>query len=154
VLEIVQVGDPVLTTPAAAVDDSEILSQKIQQLIQDMTKTMYAAPGIGLAAPQIGVSLRIVVFYLPAGRAGGAEVPLTVLINPSIEKIGDSLTVDWEGCLSVADKRGRVSRHDHIRYRGLDAKGLPVDVTARGWHARVVQHECDHLDGILYPELM
>lgn len=156
ILEIAQIGDPVLKTVATDVDLTDIGTFEIQQLVKDMEATMYAAPGIGLAAPQISVSLRIIVFYLPSDRdaPGGNGVPFTVLINPEIEKIGNDVCVDWEGCLSVAGKRGRVTRHQRIRYRGFDQYGSTIVREADGWHARVVQHECDHLDGILYPELM
>lgn len=155
VLEIVQAGAPVLCEVAAPVDRVLIRTDRIQHLIKDMQSTMYAAPGIGLAAPQVGVSLRIIVFYLPSARdASGIGVPLTVLINPEIDRIGDELAVDWEGCLSVAGKRGKVARHEMIRYRGFDETGNLVSRDAVGWHARLVQHECDHLDGVLYPALM
>jgi peptide deformylase len=155
VLEIVQVGAAVLLRRAEAVDEAAIHTPVLQRLVQDMRATMIAAPGIGLAAPQIGQSLRIVVFYLPDSRdPSGVGVPFSVLINPLIEKLGDAESADWEGCLSVAGKRGLVSRPARIRYTGLDENGEAVDVVAEGWHARVVQHEVDHLDGVLYPTRM
>lgn len=156
-LGIIQIGDPVLLQRAQEIDEIAIQSPGIQELIEDMKVTMYAAPGIGLAAPQVSQSLRIIVFYLPASRDDsqeGAGVPFTVIINPIIEKIGNEFVDDWEGCLSVAGKRGKVARHKKIKYSGYDEKGVWFERQAEGWHARLVQHECDHLDGILYPELI
>jgi peptide deformylase len=131
--------------------------------VADMVETMIDANGAGLAAPQVHVPLRLVVFQAPDGRSdpGLSEeerfdhtAPLTVLINPEIEVVGSELEGGWEGCLSVPGLRGYVERAHHIRYRGFDHEGKPVSRTAKGFHARVVQHECDHLDGILYPSRM
>ena len=155
-LPIVQTGDPVLLQVAAPFDLDKILEPDTQAFIQRMIATMYSAPGVGLAAPQVGISLRILVFYLPATRDDvlGIGVPLTVLINPVLEIIDSDPIIDWEGCLSVAGMRGKVSRAKKIRYYGLNDKGERVDRVAEGWHARLVQHENDHLNGILYPALM
>ena len=150
-LKIARMGHPVLDQPAAPVDDPT--APEIRRLVADMVETMYDAPGIGLAAPQVHVPLRIVVFFLPPGR-GGEEVPLTALINPVIEPLGDEMVSGWEGCLSVPGLRGLVPRFNRIRYTGMSPQGEPIDRTVEGMHARVVQHECDHLDGMLYPRRM
>jgi peptide deformylase len=156
VLDIAQIGEEILVKRAAPIAEEMINAEVTQNLIRNMVATMYAAPGIGLAAPQVRQSLRIIVFYLPANRddSAGIGVPLTILINPIIEVLDDSPVEDWEGCLSVKDKRGKVRRYRKIRYSGLDENGDKIDRIAEGWHARLVQHECDHLDGILYPEVM
>ena len=160
VLKIARMGHPVLARIADPVADPT--DPEIRRLVDDMVETMLDAPGIGLAAPQVHVPLRIVIFFVPAGRAAPGDdqateaegVPLTVLINPEIEPLSGEVAEDWEGCLSLPGMVGRVPRHTHIRYRGLDVRGDPIDVEARGMHARVVQHECDHLDGLLYPRRM
>jgi peptide deformylase len=128
-----------------------------------MVETMIDANGAGLAAPQVHVPLRVVVFQAPEGRSdpGLSEAerydqtaPLTVLVNPEIEILDEQREEGWEGCLSVPGLRGVVERPAHIRYRGFGLDGKPIERVARGFHARVVQHECDHLDGILYPSRM
>jgi len=126
---------------------------QLHALLVDMRDTMQALNGAGLAAPQIGVALRVVVFGVQLNsRYPDAEtVPETVLINPVITPLGEAMEEGWEGCLSVPGLRGLVPRHAHIRYQGRDEYGAPIDRTVSGFHARVVQHECDHLDGILYP---
>lgn len=146
--------DPFLKTVASPVDDFS--DPSIQQLIVDMIATMYNAPGIGIAAPQVRRSLRIIVFHLPAARddVNHEGVPLTVLINPIVEPIGDEKVSDFEGCLSVPGMRGKVNRFRNIRYSGYSAQGEYISREAAGWHARLVQHEFDHLNGVLYPELM
>jgi len=128
-------------------------TQQLHDLLADMRDTMRAMNGVGLAAPQIGVGLRVVIFGVQHNpRYPDAEaVPETVLINPLITPLGDAMEEDWEGCLSVPGLRGLVPRHAHIRYQGCDEYGGLIDHTVSGFHARVVQHECDHLDGILYP---
>jgi peptide deformylase len=128
-------------------------TQQLHELVLDMRDTMQDMNGAGLAAPQIGVGLRVVIFGVQHNsRYPDAEaVPETVLVNPFITSLGDALEEDWEGCLSVPGLRGLVPRFAHIRYQGLDEYGALIDRTASGFHARVVQHECDHLDGILYP---
>ena len=136
---------------------------EIRRLVTDMIETMIDANGAGLAAPQVHVPLQVVIFQAPGGRSdpGLSEeerfdhtAPLTVLINPQIEVVGSALEGGWEGCLSVPGLRGFVERPSHIRYRGFDLEGREVVRTAKGFHARVVQHECDHLDGVLYPSRM
>ena len=144
-------GDVKLLSQARPV--SEFGSQELKSLLVDMHDTMAHLNGAGLAAPQIGVSLQVVIF----GVAGNSrypdapDVPMTTLINPVIEPIGHELEDGWEGCLSVPGLRAVVPRYRKIRYRGHDQLGAPVNVLAEGFHARVVQHECDHLAGILYP---
>lgn len=149
---ILRLGHPLLREIAApvAVFDTSAL----HALVNDMLDTMRANDGAGLAAIQIGVLQRVVVFELERNpRYPHAEpVPLTVLINPQLEFLGDERESGWEGCLSVPGMRGLVPRFRHLRYRGYDAFGRPIDRTVSGFHARVVQHECDHLDGILYPQ--
>ena len=126
---------------------------ELRALLDDMFDTMRALDGAGLAAPQIGVNLRVVIFGVQRNpRYPHAEpVPTTVLLNPVIEPLSDARESDWEGCLSVPGMRGWVPRCAGIRYRGVDLDGNAIERTAEGFHARVVQHECDHLDGILYP---
>ncbi len=153
-------GHPVLRKTAAPIIDP--LDPEVQRLIDDMIETMIDANGAGLAAPQVYQSLRLVIFQAPGERAvvdDGGEAfdhtaPLTILINPVIEVLDQETQTGWEGCLSVPGLRGAVTRHNHIRYSGLDRAGKPLSRVARGFHARVVQHECDHLDGILYPQRM
>ena len=155
VLKIARMGHPVLSQVADPVVDPT--DSEIHRLIADMIDTMHDAPGIGLAAPQVHVPLRIVVFYVPGGRAGdgeGDDVALTALINPEIEPLGEDMNEAVEGCLSLPQMAGRVRRYSHIRYRGLAPDGSQIEREAKGFHARVVQHECDHLDGILYPMRM
>jgi peptide deformylase len=126
---------------------------ELEALLQDMRDTMQSMNGAGLAAPQIGVGLRVVIFGVQSNsRYPDADsVPETVLINPVITPLNDETDMAWEGCLSVPGLRGVVERHSHIRYQGFDERGALIDRTVSGFHARVVQHECDHLDGILYP---
>jgi peptide deformylase len=126
---------------------------ELHALLADMRDTMHALNGVGLAAPQIGVSLRVVIFEVANNpRYPEAEtVPQTVLINPVITPLSDAMEEGWEGCLSVPGMRGLVPRYTHLRYQGRDEYGAIIDRTVSGFHARVVQHECDHLDGILYP---
>lgn len=151
ILKIARMGHPVLRTTAEPVG---ALSAEIDRLVDDMIETMADAQGIGLAAPQVHRPLRIIVFLdVEQREEAGAAQPL-VLINPEITPIGDELALGLEGCLSMPGLRGVVPRHGRIRYRGLDRSGQPVEREAAGLHARVVQHEVDHLDGILYPERM
>ena len=133
---------------------TELGTPELRELVGDLLDTMRANDGAGLAAIQIGVPRRVVVFELAANpRYPDAEpVPLTVLVNPTIEFLGDERELGWEGCLSVPGMRGLVPRYTMLRYRGFDEDGGPIDRTVTGFHARVVQHECDHLDGILYPQ--
>ena len=149
--EILKMGDPRLLRVAQPV--TNFGSAELHALIADMFETMRAANGAGLAAPQIGADLRLVIFgYQSNVRYPDAPpVPPTVLINPQIELLGAADEEGWEGCLSVPGLRGIVPRHGRLRYRGFDAEGQAFEREAEGFHARVVQHECDHLDGILYP---
>jgi len=149
---ILRLGHPCLRQVAAPV--TEFATQTLHELVQDMLDSMRANNGAGLAAIQIGVPLRVVVFELEQNpRYPDAEpVPLTVLVNPAIEFLGDERELGWEGCLSVPGLRGLVPRFKRLRYRGHDELGQPIDRTVTDFHARVVQHECDHLDGILYPQ--
>jgi peptide deformylase len=126
---------------------------ELHALLQDMRDTMHALNGVGLAAPQIGVNLRVVIFEVSQNpRYPDAEtVPQTVLIDPVITPLSDAMEEGWEGCLSIPGMRGLVPRYTHLRYQGRDEYGALIDRTVSGFHARVVQHECDHLDGILYP---
>ncbi|HTU57562.1 MAG TPA: peptide deformylase [Polyangiales bacterium] len=153
VREILKMGDPRLLRVATRVVDAEFGSHELQALISDLLDTMRAASGAGLAAPQIGVDRAVVVFGFEHNpRYPQAEpVPQTVLINPVIEPLSEAQAEDWEGCLSVPGLRGRVPRYTSIRYSGRDAEGRAIERTASDFHARVVQHECDHLIGKLYP---
>jgi peptide deformylase len=155
VREILKMGDPRLLRFAKEVTDFD--SDALHLLVSDLLDTMRAANGAGLAAPQIGVDLQVVVFG--SGEANprypDRELgPRTVLVNPVITPINDATDNDWEGCLSVPGMRGMVPRFTHIRYTGFDPYGDPIDRTVDGFHARVVQHECDHLWGKLYPMRM
>ena len=154
VREILKMGDARLLRVAQPV--REFGTSELQALVADMLDTMAAADGAGLAAPQIGVDLQLVVFGFEhnARYPEAPEVPLTVLINPLIEPLGDELVDGWEGCLSVPGLRGVVPRHARICYRGVDAHGRAIEREVEDFHARVVQHECDHLVGRLYPTRM
>ncbi|MDT8281659.1 MAG: peptide deformylase [Gammaproteobacteria bacterium] len=149
---VLRLGDPRLFKVACKV--SEFNQPELDSLIADMFDTMAAESGAGLAAPQIGVGLRIAIFGFDTNPRYPDEesVPKTILINPVITPLSDDREEGWEGCLSVPGMRGLVSRYKHIHYRGYDASGTAIDVNASGFHARVVQHECDHLDGILYTQ--
>ena len=164
ILKIARMGHPVLRGRAQPVADPT--APEIRRLIEDMLETMDDADGAGLAAPQVHVPLRLVVFRLPperltAGEQGkeclaegaGGDIPMA-LINPVLEPLGPEQVLGWEGCLSVPGLRGVVPRFTRLRYRALDIDGRPFERIAEGFHARVVQHECDHLDGILYPMRM
>lgn len=154
VREILKMGDPRLLRVAAPV--REFGSPALQALIDDMFETMAAANGAGLAAPQIGEDLQLVIFGFDRNERypEAPAVPRTVLINPTITPLDDAVEEGWEGCLSVPGLRGVVPRWARIRYTGLDPHGRPIDREAEGFHARVVQHECDHLIGRLYPTRM
>jgi peptide deformylase len=147
-------GDPRLLQPAAPV--AAFGTSELGALIADMFDTMAHAGGVGLAAPQIGVGLQLVIFGFDRSERypDAPPVPRTVLINPRITPLGDEEEDGWEGCLSVPGLRGLVPRYRRIRYCGADAQGNPIDRIAEGFHARVVQHECDHLAGRLYPTRM
>lgn len=150
---VLKMGHPVLKQVAAPV--TEFGTRALLDLVVDMDDTMRALNGAGLAAPQIGVSLRVVIFEVQRNpRYPDVEVPYTVLVNPQLTPLGVDCEDGWEGCLSVPGLRGLVPRHRRLRYRGCDAAGRSIDRTVEGFHARVVQHEVDHLDGVLYPMRM
>jgi peptide deformylase len=150
---ILKMGELLLLQTAIQVSPDAIASNQIQEIIQDLLDTMKNSNGAGLAAPQIGISLQIVVFGFEKNvrYPNEAPIPQTILINPIITPLSSELESGWEGCLSVPGLRGLVPRFQHIRYQGLDTHGHIVDRMVSGFHARVVQHECDHLFGKLYP---
>ena len=164
ILKIARMGHPVLGQVASAIEDPG--APEVHRLVADMLETMQDAEGTGLAAPQVYVPKRLIIFSVSGEREAtdseeGAEeeeevedVPLTVLINPVVQPLSDETTVGWEACLSVPDLAGKVPRYTAVRYRGVGLDGAEVVREATGYHARVVQHECDHLDGILYPQRM
>ena len=154
VREILRMGDERLLRVALPVPESLFGSAEMDELITDLLDTMKAASGAGIAAPQIGVDLRVVIF----GGTGknprypdAPEIPFTVLCNPVLEPLDNERSAGWEGCLSVPGLRGEVPRFEHLRYSGRDASGAEFEHVVDGFHARVVQHEVDHLDGVLYP---
>jgi peptide deformylase len=151
VREILKMGDPRLLRIAAPVE--RFATAELRELVADMFETMRSVNGAGLAAPQIGVDLQLVIFGFSRNDRypDAPPVPETVLLNPVIEPVGDAIEDGWEGCLSVPGLRGVVPRFARIRYRGVDVDGRPIEREAEGFHARVVQHECDHLVGRLYP---
>ncbi len=152
--EVLRMGHPVLRRIAQPVE--AFGTPELSRLLQDMVDTMAHEDGAGLAAPQIGESVRLVIFGVTANPRypDAEEVPFTVLANPVITFLTDEIEQGWEGCLSVPGLRGVVPRRTRLRYTGFDELGRPIDRIAEGFHARVVQHECDHLDGILYPMRM
>ncbi len=154
VRSILRMGDPRLLEIARPVVD--FTTPALAELIEDMFETMAAAGGVGLAAPQIGVGLQLVIFgFEHSERYPAADaIPQTILINPLITPLSADEELGWEGCLSVPGLRGEVPRFTRIRYQGVDERGQPIDRTVEGFHARVVQHECDHLIGRLYPTRM
>ena len=149
--EVLRMGEPRLLQRPAEV--TQFNSEELTQLLEDMRDTMAHLNGAGLAAPQIGVSQQVVVFGVARNPRypQAEEVPYTVLINPQLEAVLQEMEEGWEGCLSVPGMRGLVPRYTQLRYRGFDQAGKPIDRTVSGFHARVVQHEVDHLNGILYP---
>ncbi len=155
-LTILKAGHPVMRRIARPVDDPT--DPELARLVEAMIATMDEAGGVGLAAPQVGASLRLVIFMVPETRLSGdpqdTPLPLTTLINPVITPLGAGQEEGWEGCLSLPGLRGLVPRWQRIHYRGVGLDGAPIERTVAGFHARVVQHECDHLDGILYPKRM
>src|SRR5262252_8708079 len=154
VREILKMGDPRLLRVAQPV--REFGTPQLRALIDDMFDTMAAARGVGLAAPQIGEDLQLVIFGVERSERypDAPTVPTTVLLNPVLTPLGDEMEEGWEGCLSVPGLRGVVPRYARLRYEGFDPAGKPLVREATGFHARVVQHECDHLQGILYPMRM
>jgi len=148
-LKIARMGHPVLLQRAEAVADPG--APEIRRLVADMIETMRDAPGVGLAGPQVHVPLRLFVMQLPAERAEGQAVAPCAVINPRFTPVGEARVLRWEGCLSIPGLRAAVPRWQTIRYEGVDCDGNPVGGEVDGLHANVVQHEYDHLDGILYP---
>ncbi|MGE5245531.1 MAG: peptide deformylase [Betaproteobacteria bacterium] len=153
ILKVARMGHPVLRQKTRALDRAEIASPAIQQLIDDLLETMAEYHGAGLAAPQVHVGLRLFVAALEAGEEE-SESRLLVLINPEITPVGQETVEDWEGCLSIPDIRGRVPRAREIKARGLDRRGKRIEIGAHDFAARVIQHEADHLDGILFFDRM
>ena len=151
--EILKMGDPRLLRIAPPVPDTMIGTASMHSLIADMFTTMRDVGGVGLAAPQIGVNLQLLVlgFEHSERYPNAPAVPATVLINPVIEPLSQEMEEDWEGCLSIPDLRGAVNRYKRIAYRAVTAQGEPIESTAEGFHARIIQHEYDHLIGRLYP---
>ena len=160
ILKVARMGHPVLRAKAKSIDPGAIKTAEVQQLIDDMFETMREYQGIGLAAPQIHVGLRLFVAGFPASRRDSDEdgeeerVPLMALINPEITPIGVDVEEDWEGCLSIPDIRGKVPRAREIQVRAFDRRGRRLEMRARGFTARVIQHETDHLDGVLFFDRM
>ena len=156
-LKIARMGHPVLANRAEDVID--ITASDILHLVEDMIETMDDGHGVGLAAPQVHVERRVIIFKAPAERSNdeadtNATAELTALINPSFEPVSDNMELGWEGCLSIPGLTGAVPRYTRIRYRGMDNSGRLIEREATGFHARVVQHEIDHLDGVLFPMRM
>ncbi|XP_010532162.1 PREDICTED: peptide deformylase 1A, chloroplastic/mitochondrial [Tarenaya hassleriana] len=163
--DIVKAGDPVLHEQAREVDPGEIGSERIQKIIDDMVKVMRFAPGVGLAAPQIGIPLRIIVLedtaeyisYQPKDDSSAQDrrpFDLMVIVNPKLKKKSDRTALFFEGCLSVDGFRAAVERHLDVEVMGYDREGKGITVSASGWQARILQHECDHLEGTLYVDKM
>jgi len=150
ILKVARMGHPVLREVADEVDPTTVRSPAFQKLIDDMIETMHEYHGVGLAAPQVHEGLRLFVALLDDDPDAKSEA--AVIINPEIVPNGSEIEEGWEGCLSVPGMRGLVPRYVRLRYRGFDEQGAAIDRTVEGFHARVVQHECDHLDGILYPQ--
>lgn len=146
---IVRLGHPSLRTVAQPVSPATLQSPETQQLIDDMLETMREANGVGLAATQLGVELQLFVYEAP-----GHDVPQHVVVNPMIAPHERELVYDWEGCLSIPDLRGMVPRHPAVRIQGLDRQGHPLNYVARGFEARIVQHEYDHLNGVVFLDRM
>ncbi|HVT59125.1 MAG TPA: peptide deformylase [Thermoanaerobaculia bacterium] len=160
-LPIVRLGNPALRTVAQPVNLDRLPQADIQRLIDDMVETMRAVKGVGLAAPQLGASLQLFVYELPAERErrdGSKErqapIPLRVVVNPMLTQKTGEMVYDWEGCLSIPDLRGLVPRHPAVRVRGHDREGRPLDFVADGFEARIVQHEFDHLNGVVFLDRM
>ncbi|HBV20646.1 MAG TPA: peptide deformylase [Nitrosomonas sp.] len=148
---VLKMGEPLLLEVASQVE--QFNTPELNELIQDMQDTMASLNGAGLAAPQIGAGLQVVIFGFKENQRypDAGEVPFTVLVNPQLTPLSDEMEEDWEGCLSVPGLRGKVPRYTHLRYQGFDQYGRVIDRQVDGFHARVAQHECDHLQGILYP---
>jgi peptide deformylase len=153
-LPIVRLGHPALRTPAQPVAPERVPAREMQRLIDDMIETMRAAVGVGLAAPQVGFGLQLFVYEALDPEDPSTGIPLRVLINPMVEPEPGEMVYDWEGCLSIPDLRGLVPRHPAVRVRGLDREGRALDYVAEGFEARIVQHEFDHLNGVVFLDRM
>ena len=156
ILKVARLGHPVLRQTAEPIAPNDIRSAEVQRLIDDMVETMREYNGAGLAANQVHTLKRVCVIEVAGNPRypDAPSIPLTVLVNPRVTPLTEEMEEGWEGCLSVPGMRGVVPRYTKLRYTGTDEEGNPIDRTAEGFHARVVQHECDHLDGILYPQRM
>lgn len=154
VCPIVRLGHPALRTPAEPLAPGRIRDPEVQELIDDMIETMADERGVGLAAPQLGVELQVFVYEAGPRADGEPAIPLHIVINPMITPLSRELVYDWEGCLSIPDLRGLVPRHPKVRVQGLDRDGRPVDYMADGYEARIVQHEYDHLNGVVFLDRM
>ena len=155
ILKVARIGHPVIRRPARDLTRDELRSPDLQRLVDDMEETMHEYEGVGLAGPQVHLGLRIAVIEVPGSDARSIEaVPFTVLINPRVTLLGDEKVDAWEGCLSVPDLRGHVPRWRRLRLEALDRRGKPYSLEAADFFARVIQHECDHLDGSVYLDRM
>jgi peptide deformylase len=154
ILKVARMGHPVLRAKARRLEKAEIRSAAMQKLIDDMIDTMHEYHGVGLAAPQIHEGLRLFVAALDAGEDDDSDVEAVAIINPEITVVGTDVVDDWEGCLSIPDIRGRVPRAREIKVRAMDRKGDRIELHAHDFHARVIQHETDHLDGVLFVDRM
>jgi len=156
ILKVARLGHPVLRQVAEPVPPDQILTPAIQQFIDDMIETMHEYDGAGLAAPQVHVSKQLVIMEVGPNtpRPNAPSIPLTVYINPEITPLTDEMEEDWEGCLSVPGLRGRVPRYTKIRLRAYDRQANRIDIAVQGFHARVIQHECDHVQGKVYLDRM
>lgn len=154
ILPIVRMGNPVLRTQAVPLPPEVLAEAATQQLIDDMIETMHEADGVGLAAPQIGVDWQLFVYQMDDEGDPAGGIPLCVVVNPMVEPAPGELVFDWEGCLSIPDLRGLVPRHPAVRVRGLGRDGKALDRTVSGFEARLVQHEFDHLNGVLFLDRM
>jgi peptide deformylase len=155
ILKVARIAHPVLRSPAKPVPKSAFRDPLFQKLVDDMRETMYEYEGVGLAAPQVHEGLRLAVIEVPGSdERSQAEVPFMVLVNPVVTPLADELENGWEGCLSIPDLRGVVPRLKHLRLEALDRHGKPYSLEARDFFARVIQHECDHLDGGVYLDRM
>ena len=155
ILKVARIGHPVIRAAARDVPVDRIASPEFQRLLDDMVDTMHDYDGVGLAGPQVHVGLRVAVLEVPPSDDRAREpVPLMAIVNPKLTPIGDERVPGWEGCLSVPDLRGIVPRHRRLRLQALDREGRPIDLEAEGFLARVLQHECDHLDGRVYLDRM
>ncbi|HVR71520.1 MAG TPA: peptide deformylase [Vicinamibacteria bacterium] len=155
ILKVARLGHPAIRATAREVPAEKVSSPELQRLLDDMVETMHEYDGVGLAGPQVHVGLRVAVLEVPGSDQRAREpVPLMAIVNPRLAPIGDEMVPGWEGCLSVPDLRGVVPRHRRVRLRALDRQGQAIDLEAQGFFARVLQHECDHLDGGVYLDRM